>query len=87
MDKYETFKQATFELLQASGQTSVYASLQDIAEVIDKEQSDQKKEPGITKESILAITNPVERIRAIRDNPALFGAANTHNELENKFQD
>jgi len=47
----------------------------------------QEQQSSTTKESIMAIKNPVERIRAIRDNPALFGAANTHNELENKFQD
>ena len=71
MDKYETFKQATFELLQASGQTSVYSSLQEIAEVIDKEQSDQKKEPAMTVQELNQLSY-MERAALYQDNPAEY---------------
>lgn len=81
------------ELLDTLDQTGAAPGVQlAVLNLIEKQGAQQDQEPtqgttATTKESILAITNPVERIRAIRDNPTLFGAANTHNELENKFQD
>lgn len=53
----------------------------------DQEQQKQTPEDGVTKDGIMAIKDPVQRIQAIRLHSELFGAANTHNELENRFQD
>ena len=87
-------KNFIIELLDTLDQTGTDPAIQlSVLNLIQKhspastQEPEAPQAPGITKESIMAIPNPVERIQAIRANPTLFEAANTHNELENKFQD
>jgi len=88
MGKYETLRDAVLELTNVGEDKDLHNFIKDLSADIERmEGNEQKQKPGVTKESIMAITNPVERIQAIRANPTLFEAANTNNELENKFQD
>jgi len=71
MDKYETFKKATFELLQASGQTSVYSSLQEIATMIESGEADPQKETAMTVQEFNKLTYK-ERAALYQDNPTEY---------------
>ena len=83
--KYETFKKATFELLEAQGGGSTLEALKEITNMVDRLEDEPatSAKTAITKEEIMATKNSGKRIKLIKENMELFKG--TNNELQNKF--
>lgn len=76
--KYETFKKATFELLEAQGGGDALEALREISNAVDRleEEPASPAEKAITKEEIMAIRNPEQRLKLINENIELFKGGN-----------
>lgn len=72
--KYESFKKATFGLLEAQGNTDTLEALKEIASVVDRlEESEPAKEEsdGITKEEFNKV-GYLEKLELKKNNPELY---------------